>query len=78
MASRVEMLDSGILVEHLWSTFDLAVFKIIWGHSVHLRFFRKYDCQKSCLFYIYDSFATKLFISVPCDCPHKLKLFLGI
>ncbi len=25
-----------IVVEHMWGTFHLVVFKVIWGHSMHL------------------------------------------
>ncbi len=36
--------DGGVLVGHVWVTFVLVV-TLIWGHSAHLRFFRKYDDQ---------------------------------
>ncbi len=28
--------NSGVLVQHIGGTFDLFVFKVIWGHSVHV------------------------------------------
>ncbi len=30
-AKRTEIWDSGILVTHIWSTFDLVVFNVILG-----------------------------------------------
>ncbi len=37
-AKRGEICDSGIVVlhVHVWGVFDLLVFKVIWGNSVHL------------------------------------------
>ncbi len=28
---------------HTWDSFDHVMFKVIWGHLVHFRFFQKYD-----------------------------------
>ncbi len=41
-AKRSEMWDSDAAVQHIWVIFDLVAFKVIWGHSVVLRFFWKY------------------------------------
>ncbi len=42
--------DKGLLVEHMWGTFDLVVFNIIWGNSLRLRVFPEMQYSK-CLFY---------------------------
>ena len=35
-AKRGEIWDPGVLLKHIWGTFDVLAFKVIWGHSVHL------------------------------------------
>ncbi len=35
-AKQSEIWDSWTLVAHMWGTFDLVGFKVIWGHMVHL------------------------------------------
>ncbi len=37
----------GVLVEHVWGTFDLAPSKVIWGSFGALAIFRKYDFQNA-------------------------------
>ncbi len=60
IAKRGEIWDSGVQVEHIWGTFDLS----LQGHSGiiigDLPIFPKIQISKSCFFYIYDSFSSKL------------------
>ncbi len=46
---RAKICDSRVVVEPIWGTFCLVAFKVMWGHSLHLTMFRKYDFQKSLL-----------------------------
>ncbi len=60
-----EVLDSKVLVEHIWDTFHLVMFKVIWSHLVYLRFFHKYASTLMILFH------PNFFISDPCDSWHN-------
>ncbi len=40
-AKRSDIWDMWILVTHIWGTFGLVRFKVIWGHLVH---FLKMEC----------------------------------
>ncbi len=35
-AKQIEIWDSRVTVERIWHTFDLIVFKVILGYSVHV------------------------------------------
>ena len=48
-AKRSEIWDSGVIVEHVWGTFDRAAFKVIWGSFVALGiFWKKKRFSKRC------------------------------
>ncbi len=51
---------SGKVIEHIWGTFDPAVFKIMFGHLVHLRLLSKVWFWKCCFFYTCYSVIAKL------------------
>ncbi len=44
-AKRSEIWDSVVLEEHVWGTFDLAAFTVIWGSFDSRVIFLKYDFQ---------------------------------
>ncbi len=70
-AKRGEIWDSGVLVQYIWDTFDLSMLKVILGSFIALAIFRKIRFLQRCFCYTYASFSCQLFISVPCDRPHK-------
>ena len=69
-AKMSESWDSEVIVEHIWGTFDLISFKVIWGHSGHLQFFLKYAFRKAASSTLMV-FST-IFIAVPCDSPQTV------
>ncbi len=43
---RSQIWDSGLLLEHIWGTFDLAAINVIWESFGDLTIFRKWAFQK--------------------------------
>ena len=55
---RSEIWDSRVVVQHIWGTFGLAAFKVIYGSSRHLRFSKNTISIKTLLLL---KFAVKIF-----------------
>ena len=63
-ANQSQIWDTGLLVGHVWGTFDLIVFKVIWGHPADLRVFLKDDFSKRYTTYSFY-FSSKPFLQFP-------------
>ncbi len=57
---------------YIWGTFDLVFFNVILGPLGALAIFPKMPFSKCFSFYSYDSFSTKLYNLVPCNCAYKV------
>ena len=64
----------GVLVEHMWGSFDLVVFNVLLGSFGALGIFPDRRFLKRYCYYSYDS-STKLFTCVPCDSPPNCFFF---
>ena len=60
-SDRKAKRDSWAVIQRLWGAFGFMVFKVIWGHSVHLLFFPKIQVSMCCFFCTYDSSPAKPF-----------------
>ena len=58
---RSEIWDSQVVFLYIWGSFGLVACKVIWGHSMHLQFFPKYDFQTILLLQI----TTKIYQNSP-------------
>ena len=57
-AKQSAVWDAEVLVEHVWGTLDLVVFKVILGHSMHLTCNSKMNGRGAKRITIYDPVGT--------------------